>query len=131
MIVNPSNQSENHMNMSDINDEITQQTAPRVTREEIEANIVDEFYFTADAAASTLLEEGIDPPVHPVLSRLTFYVLLLKNGFAVTGESCCVSAENFSATIGRQLAREAAIEKIWPLMGYALADKLLQQQQGQ
>lgn len=58
------------------------------------------------------------------LSLLTFCVLVLKNGFTVTGESACASPENFDAEIGRKIARENATQKIWPLMGYELKSKL-------
>ena len=47
-----------------------------------------------------------------------------RNGFTVTGESACVSPENFNAEIGRKIARENAINKVWPLMGYELKSKL-------
>ena len=47
-----------------------------------------------------------------------------KNGFTVTGESACASPENFDAEIGRKIARANAVQKIWPLMGYALKSKL-------
>lgn len=50
----------------------------------------------------------------------------LGNGFAITGESACVSQENFDAEIGRKIARANAIEKIWPLLGFRLADRLNQ-----
>ena len=52
------------------------------------------------------------------LDLLTFCVLMLRNGFMVTGESACASPENFDAEIGRKIARENAINKVWPLMGY-------------
>ncbi len=58
--------------------------------------------------------------VPPALNLLTFCVLVLRNGFTVTGESACASPENFDAEIGRQIARENAVAKIWPLMGYEL-----------
>ena len=58
------------------------------------------------------------------LSLLTFCVLVLRNGFTVTGESACASPENFDAEIGRKVARENAINKIWPLMGYELKTRL-------
>lgn len=58
------------------------------------------------------------------LRLLTFCVLVLRNGFTVTGESACASPENFNADIGRRIARENAINKIWPLMGYALKERL-------
>ena len=63
-------------------------------------------------------------PVMPGLGLLTFCVLVLKNGFTVTGESACASPENFDAEIGRKIARQNAINKVWPLMGYELRSKL-------
>lgn len=51
-------------------------------------------------------------------------MLVLRNGFAVTGESACASPENFNADIGRRIARENAVNKVWPLLGFRLRDKL-------
>ena len=101
-------------------------TAPRVTSAAIEGAISSEHYFTADngvwGEAYPASESGIDIPAP--LKLLTFCVLVLKNGFTVTGESACASPENFNAEIGRKIAREHAIEKIWPLLGYELRTKL-------
>ena len=58
------------------------------------------------------------------LDLLIFCVLVLRNGFTVTGESACASPENFDAELGRKIARKNAIDKVWPLMGYALKEKL-------
>ncbi|MFY9438982.1 MAG: Gp49 family protein, partial [Burkholderiaceae bacterium] len=58
------------------------------------------------------------------LALLTFCVLVLKNGFTVTGESACASPENFDAELGRKIARKNAIDNVWPLMGYALKERL-------
>lgn len=58
------------------------------------------------------------------LGLLTFCVLVLRNGFTVTGESACASPENFNAEIGRRIAREAALRKVWPLLGYELRSRL-------
>ena len=58
------------------------------------------------------------------LSLLTFCVLVLRNGFTVTGESACASPENFDAEIGRNIARQNAVDKVWPLLGYELKTKL-------
>ena len=153
-------------------------TAPRVTPEDIEANIVGEHYFTAaDAIAPSVgamvsrflcwklpkdfhpdggmvfiptRGRGYDSPHWPVgtnlltaeqagqmlkhvtgwrdapesLKLLTFCVLVLKNGFTVTGESACASPENFDAELGRKIARQNAVQKLWPLMGYALKERL-------
>ena len=63
-------------------------------------------------------------PAAPQLSLLTFCVIVLRNGFTVTGESACASPENFNAEIGRQIARQNAVAKIWPLLGYELRTKL-------
>ena len=49
---------------------------------------------------------------------------MLRNGFTVTGESACASPENFDAELGRKIARQNAVQKIWPLMGYALKERL-------
>ena len=68
------------------------------------------------------VENDITPPMP--LELLTFCVLVLRNGFTVTGESACASPENFDAVLGRKIARQNAVNKIWPLMGYALKEKL-------
>jgi len=94
-------------------------TAPRVTPADIEANIAGEFSFTVGAVARAL-----HCPVSDAIDLLTICVLTLNNGFTVTGESACASPENFDAEIGRKIARANAVQKIWPLMGYALKQQL-------
>lgn len=96
-------------------------TAPRVTPADIEAAIASEHYFTAEDG---VIWANNDDELPPVLSLLTFCVLVLKNGFTVTGESACASPENFDAKIGRDVARQNAVNKIWPLLGYALKQEL-------
>lgn len=96
-------------------------TAPRVTPADIETNIVSEDYFTAAEAVREVTDDGCKPSP---LGLLTFCVLVLRNGFTVTGESACASPENFDAEIGRKIARENAVNKIWPLMGYELKCRL-------
>lgn len=102
-------------------------TAARVTPADIEANIESEFFFTAfdgtEAASSDSAGWWVGIPCER-LATLTFCVLELQNGFIVTGESACASPENFDAEIGRKVARANAVQKIWPLMGYALKEKL-------
>ncbi len=102
--------------------------APRVTPADIEANIAGEHYFTADQPFRLphLMEIAGGVPNERQLSLLTFCVLVLRNGFTVTGESACASPENFDAEIGRKIARQNAVAKIWPLMGYALKQQLAQ-----
>lgn len=99
-------------------------TAPRVTPDDIESNIASEYYFTAHDGAAAQYHIGNKWRLPGSLSLLTFCVLVLKNGFTVTGESACASPENFDAEIGRKIARQNAVGKMWPLMGYALKNKL-------
>ena len=57
-------------------------------------------------------------------TTLTVCCLTLRNGFTVTGESAAASPENFDREIGERIARENARQKIWPLEGYLLRQKL-------
>lgn len=112
-------------------------TAPRITPADIEANIVSVSYFTASqgvlgeavsncesdvCVGDVVYDDGQESDA--ALRLLTFCVIVLRNGFTVTGESACASPENFDADIGRQIARQNAVAKIWPLMGYELRSKL-------
>lgn len=117
--------------MSDqaIEQEIQQKglTAPRVTPADIEANISSEWFFTAEQGVTGALIDSDGEVAHEApasLNLLTFCVLVLKNGFTVTGESACASPANFDAALGRKIARQNAVQKIWPLMGYALKQQL-------
>jgi len=113
--------------------------APRVTPDDVKANIVSEFYFTAEEGvhASIALTgttpgwpcEDVGALIPKPLRLLTFCVLVLRNGFTVTGESACASPENFNAEIGRNVAKENAVSKIWPLMGYELRSRLAEAKQ--
>lgn len=101
-------------------------TAPRVTPDDVEAEIASEYFFTASDGAymgGNPAEESVPIPP-PQLDLLTFCVLILRNGFTVTGESACASPENFDAEIGRKIARQNAVAKIWPLLGFRLRDQL-------
>jgi hypothetical protein len=91
-------------------------TAPRVTPADIEANIVAEHYINAGAAVE-FNDGGPAVVAEAPLHLLTFCVLVLRNGFTVTGESACASPENFDAEVGRKIARANAVNKVWPLMG--------------
>ena len=114
-------------------------TAPRVTTQRIEEVIASEYYFTAadgvagaaEACALHCRHAEVDTtkekaPLPPYQSHrlLTFCVITLKNGFTVTGESACASPENFDAEIGRKIARQNAVNKIWQLEGYLLKQEL-------
>ncbi|MDF2490950.1 MAG: hypothetical protein K0S77_3572 [Pseudomonas sp.] len=100
-------------------------TAPRVTPADVEANIAEELFFTA---ADGVIGKGQGAQVaeNSPARLLTFCVLILRNGFTVTGESACASPENFDEEVGRKIARQNAEQKICPLMGYALRSTLHQ-----
>ena len=62
--------------------------------------------------------------------RTTICMLTLYNGFTVRGESSCVCRENFDTALGQKYAREDAVKKVWPLLGFRLADKLAREARG-
>ena len=97
-------------------------TAPRVTPQHIQDTIDTAHYFTAaDAIFGDV--EHLAGNLSP-LRLLTFCVLVLKNGFTVTGESAVASPENFDPEIGKKIALENAKNKIWILEGYLLKQQL-------
>lgn len=103
-------------------------TAARVTPADIEANIKECHFFTALDGVDGHFRGGPEAQAcdGQALGLLTFCVLVLRNGFTVTGESACANPENFDAEIGRKIARQNAVQKIWPLMGYQLREQLHQ-----
>ena len=100
------------MSEKDIESEIQAKglAAPRVTPDHIESIIAQEAYFTAEDGAFGVA----------IKAKHT-------GGFTVTGESACASPENFDAEIGRKIARQNAVNKIWMLEGYLLKQKLSEQ----
>ena len=101
-------------NMSNSEQQIEQEiqdkglNAPRLTPDHIDAQITGEQYFVF------------------LGTTVTICLLTLVNGFTVTGESACASPENFDAELGRKIARQNAVSKIWPLMGYKLKCDLME-----
>lgn len=82
-------------------------TAPRITKEHIQSLIVDETYTNLEGTRTTVCR------------------LELANGFCVVGvNNGPVSAANFSQEIGCEYAYKAAVDQIWPLEGYLLAERL-------
>lgn len=94
--------------------------APRVTPADLDAAIKSVVYINAGQAFMTT--SGFNYP--PEINLLTFCILVLNNGFTVTGESACASPENFNQEIGQKVAYANAKEKLWPLLGFALKEQL-------
>lgn len=92
-------------------------TAPRVALADIEGAIAARYDFTADKAVGA-------SPVVPPLALLSICILVMKNGFTVIGKSAPASPANFNAELGAKLAYEDAVRQLWPLMGFALRDRL-------
>lgn len=92
----------------DIQNEIAAKglTAPRVMPADLEAEVLAEQFHVFPG------------------TMLTVCCLTLRNGFTVTGESACASPENFDSALGQKIARQKAIEKLWPLLGFRLRDRL-------
>lgn len=100
------------MSDKDIESEIQAKglTAPRVKRDDMIANI---------AHTEIVKHVSVTGQV------LRWAIITTKNGFAVTGKpSCAVSSENDNEAIGKQIALTNAEDELWPLMGYALKQRL-------
>ncbi|PKH81166.1 Gp49 family protein [Psychrobacter sp. 4Bb] len=60
---------------------------------------------------------------------LTHCVITLPCGYTVTGESACVDPANYNKELGEKYALEQAVDKLWPLEGYLLANDLYRAKQ--
>lgn len=95
------------LNSEDLEKELQQKglNAPRLSPTMISETILTEQYYIFPGTV------------------LTVCCLTLKNGYNVIGQSAPVSTENFDETIGRRIAKQEAIQKIWPLEGYLLKER--------
>ena len=98
---------------------IAKATGPRVTKEELEANVAGYGIFNVYEALTALGVPALD-----ATKLLTIAVVTTKNGFTVVGESACAWPANFDADIGGRLALGDAKNKLWALMGYHLKEQL-------
>lgn len=89
--------------------------APRVTLDELNANILGVEIVKCVSKGGQVLR---------------WAVITTQSGFAVTGEpSCSVSPQNDNASIGEAIATENARKRLWELMGYALKEVIYQCQE--
>lgn len=110
-------------------------TGRRVTLEDVHDSVGAIHFFSAGqgtigAEIAALLDQGQtqftgskDGPKKP-LDLLTFCVITMTNGYTVVGQSACADPSNFNEEIGRRIAREDAIKKIWPLLGFQLCEDI-------
>ena len=85
---------------------VATKTAPKVTKESIEARITN-----------------IDYMYH---AHLTICIITMKNGFMVNGQSAPASMSNYEAEVGRTYAYENAFKQLWVLEGYLLREQMHQ-----
>lgn len=103
-------------------------TAPRVSLTDIEGAIERMFFINGGEAAlifdqHTPRNGPLDPEIAS-LRVLTICLVVMTNGFTIIGKSAPASADNFDPALGEKLAYEDAVRQIWPLMGFALRDRL-------
>lgn len=82
------------------------QTAPKVTKESIEARIASVTYNHLD--------------------HLTTCAIQMVNGFFTIGTAAPASTENYDPEVGKRYAYEDAFKSLWKLEGYLLREKLYQ-----
>lgn len=93
--------------------------APRVSLADIEGAIACRYDITgAHAIGDNVFPENAH------LDKLSICILVMKNGFTVIGKAAPASPENFNRDLGKKFAYEDAVRQLWPLMGYALRDRL-------
>lgn len=56
--------------------------------------------------------------------KTTICQLTLENGYTVLGSSACVDPKNFNEELGKSISKSNAIDKIWELEGYLLAQRI-------
>lgn len=100
------------MNDKEIEQEIKDKglTAPRVTPADITENIIHTEYVKHVSQGGQVLR---------------WAVITTKNGYAVVGApSVAVSPANDNEEIGQKIAFDNSKNALWPLMGYALKERL-------
>lgn len=85
---------------------VKEEVKTRITPDDIKAKVKSDHYYVIPNTTTTICS------------------LTLDNGYVVVGESACASPENFDEEVGRKLAYARALEKVWPLEGYLLKEKL-------
>jgi hypothetical protein len=64
-------------------------------------------------------EEYLHPQLIP---HMTICVIMLNNGFALTGISTPADSANYDEALGRKFAKEDAIRQMWKLEAYLLRE---------
>lgn len=92
---------------------------PRVALADIENRIAYEHTFNLGEALNAL-----GHPTTPDQHLVTIAAITHTNGFTSIGFSACAAPENYKKDVGEKFAREDALKKFWPLMGYHLREMI-------
>lgn len=84
---------------------VATKTAPRVTKESIEAKISKVDYFNHET--------------------LTICVITMDSGFKQVGKAAPADARNYDEEVGKRYAYEDAFKGLWQLEGYLLCEQLM------
>ena len=87
--------------------------SPRITASDVQNNIVKADYYVFPDSTTTIC------------------MLTLRNKFTVIGTASCVSSDNFDAEIGRGIAYNNAKNKVWELLGFLLANELIEKEENE
>lgn len=88
----------------------------KVTEQQITEAIRNVYYINLDTA---VMGQNIAEQEDLVdLSRVTQCVIVMQNGYVATGESVCVCLADFDSELGQQYAYEAALDKVYAVLGY-------------
>ena len=89
----------------------------------------EESYVAIDSIPNKLSVEAIESKVKDTnLLRVpntttTLCILYLENGYTVVGKSACIDPKEYQEEIGASIAYEDALNKVWELEGYLLAQR--------
>ena len=97
-----------------------------VTLEQVNSEIASVYYFTGLEGVAG--HWNMSPPLpssdYVRLECLTFCVMLLRNGFMVTGVSSCAITEENNPGLGRDAAYDDALSKVFELYAFKLRDTM-------
>jgi len=114
------------LRVTDEQSKAVQKTPNRVSLDDIEAAIVGEYFMNGTHVLPDAMPDTNDSRIcEHTLRVMTVCFLVVQNGFVVIGKAAPADPANYDRAVGEKFAREDAIRQLWPLMGYALRDKLM------
>ena len=104
----------------------------KVSLDDVKANIASVRYITGNTIGQSLhpISTPMSPQSRSNLARLTICVIELKNGFICTGMNTCVDMCEWQEDLALKYSYEAAVDRVWEVMGYELTERRFQQSQG-